>query len=87
VDIVHGVLLFVVSEPAAYRRRSQQYNPSENPFSSHLYIQTEMGEDQRSSSVDSRHQMGTMNATMKVFTRVPPSANVTPSGLEMPWTE
>ena len=31
----------MVSEPAAYRRRSQQYNPSENPFSSHLYIQTD----------------------------------------------
>ena len=47
----------------------------------------EMGEDQRRSRFDSRHQMGTMNVTMKAFTRVPPSANVTPSGLEMPCTE
>ena len=48
---------------------------------------TEMGDDQRLSRFDSRHQMGTMNVTMKMFTKVPPSANVTPSGLEIPCTE
>ena len=31
---------------------------------------TEIGDDQRRSRFDSRHQMGTMNVTMKAFTRV-----------------
>ena len=31
--------------------------------------------------------MGTMNVTMKIFTKVPPSAKQTPSGLYITWTE
>jgi hypothetical protein len=34
---------------------------------------TGSGDDQRRSRFDSRHQMGTMNVTMKAFTMVPPS--------------